>query len=338
MKKVAAFALALSLLFAFAACNDTERYVNGFSMGSFYYAEYRSSSEQNERIDRVLLSIEKEYSVNLSSSCLFRINQAKAGEEIELTEEEFSLFSALFSLSAKTDGAFDPSLFPLVKAWGFDPPFDPKGKVPPSDSEILTALEASSLSFFTLNKETSSISKSKDDALLDFGASIKGYGAEKVMQAIEKNVKSALINVGGTIAAVNRSYLVGITHPRNDSYEYLFSFTLEQGEICATSGDYERVFVSEGVSYHHIIDRKTGRPSNSGVVSATVISENGLYADSLATAAVVLGVEKTVNLFSELGVKGALITEDKRIVPIGLNIIQIKDSSYSVANDAKEGA
>ncbi len=320
------------LVVCLAACAPAERTARGFSMGSEYYVNYTSSADLDAEIADLLSSIEESFSVKVDGSLTARINAASKDEVISLTSEETQLLSDVFELSKMTDGAFNPAILPLVKLWGFDPPYEMNGKVPPMEESIQVAKELSSMSLFDLNTSLNSIVKSRSNAALDLGAAIKGYAANRVADFLlqEKGVSEALVYLGGTIAAVGRSYEIGVTPPRDSDESYAFRFTLEEGRTCATSGDYERFYIYNNTRYHHILDANTGYPAASGVISATVVHSNGLIADALATAVVVLGAEKGAALLEKCGATGAIVTSEKRIVTCNLTVT-VKDKSYEIA-------
>ena len=325
MKKAAAFLLLFALLFSFVACSPAEKTARGFSMGSDYYVTYLSNDDFDAEIADLLSSVEESFSVKVEGSLTARINAADAGEEV-------GLLSDVFALATVSDGAFNPAILPLVKTWGFDPPYEMNGQVPPLEESIQEAKALSSTSLFYLNTSLNSIVKSKSSAALDLGAAIKGYAANRVADYLlqEKGVSEALVYIGGTIAAVGRAYEIGVTPPRDSDESYAFRFRLEEGKTCATSGDYERYYMYNGTRYHHILDSHTGYPAASGVISATVVHSSGLVADALATAVVVLGAEKGAALLERCGAMGAIVTSDKKIVTCNLNVT-VKDGSYEIA-------
>ena len=330
MKKTAAIFCLLALLFSFAACSPTERTVRGFSMGSDYYVTYTAFDDLDAEISVLLSSVEGSFSVRVDGSLLSRINAASAGESVALSQEESIVFSRVLSATSLSQGAFDPAILPLVKAWGFDPPYLMNDEVPPSAEIISTVKAKSSITRFSFDLTNNALVKGDSDAALDFGAAIKGYAVERVVDLLkEKKVKESLVYLGGTIGAVGRDYAIGVTPPRDSEQTYAFRFTLKPGEICATSGDYERYYLYEGKRYHHIIDANTGYPADSGIISATVISSDGLLADALATAVVVLGEEKGVAVLEACGAKGAFVTSDKKIVTVGVSVT-IKDKTYAI--------
>jgi len=331
MKKAAAILLLLAFSLAFFACSPADRTVDGFSMGSDYSVSYTFDGDLDKEIADLFASVESSYSVRVSSSLVSRLNAAKVGEIVALSAEEAEVFSLAFRLASDSKSAFDPAILPLVKVWGFDPPYEMNGKVPPSESAIAEAKDLSAMDQFIFYRELSRITKRSDGASFDLGAAIKGYAVGRVVDLLrEKGATEALVQLGGTVGALGKSYPIGVHAPRDSEYDYAFRFSLEDGEVCATSGDYERYYEYEGKRYHHILDVKTGYPASSGVISATIVASDGLIADAFATAVVVLGVEKGVSLLEQYGVKGAIVTEDKRVVTVGLNVT-IKDVSYEIA-------
>ena len=329
MKKLAAIILLTVLVLCFAACSPAEKTARGFSMGSDYYVTYTSSADLDAEIEELLSSVEESFSVRKDNSFVSRINAASVGSSITLTEEENTVLARCYAVSDASDGAFDPAILPLVKAWGFDPPYLMNGKEPPAEDKIFTAALLSDKAFFAHSEQNKTLVKTASDAELDLGGAIKGYAAEPVRDLVKQKAKQALVYIGGTIAAVGRDYAIGVTHPRDASQDYLFRFDLKENEICATSGDYERYYEVNGRRYHHILDAKTGYPAASGVVSATVISEDGLLADALATAVVVLGAERGVELLNLYGAKGAIVTSDNKVIAVGVSVT-VKDKAYEL--------
>jgi thiamine biosynthesis lipoprotein len=153
-------------------------------------------------------------------------------------------------------------------------------------------VENSGFEHLVLNEDTYSVRFLREGLRIDLGAIAKGYAADEMKRVLlENNVTSAVLDLGGDIVTIgsnnDKNWKIGIADPRNP------------GESCAvvqvsdkavmTSGDYERFFEHEGVHYHHIFDRRTGSPAESGIISATVIHECALIADVLSTALFVTG-------------------------------------------------
>ena len=145
-----------------------------------------------------------------------------------------------------------------------------------------------------------------EGTLLDFGAIGKGFACDLIHTYLqETDINGAVISVGGSIVAFGDynkkgdKWRIAITHPRKAD-EYLGVISLDEGFV-STSGDYERYFEKDGKRYHHIFDAETGYPSESGLVSVTVVCDNGLLSDALSTACFVLGKDEGMKLAEKYG-------------------------------------
>ena len=233
-----------------------------------------------------ITELEREMSVTKDSSDVSRLN---AGESVALCADAEELLKTALSLSEKTGGAFDPTLYPIVRAWGFTT----------YDNRIPSADELEELKkLIGTDKIVSDGEKTKlaEGSMIDLGAIAKGFaGAEAAKAIAGAGVKSAVINLGGNVQTVGlpphrKSWSVGVRAPQGD----VLLGVLNVGE-CAivTSGGYERYFVGDdGETYWHIMDPKTASPARSGVASATVLGSDGAECDALSTAFFVMGAQK----------------------------------------------
>ena len=197
-------------------------------------------------------------------------------------------------VASQTHGAFDPSTGPLMELWKrFKEPFLPS----PQDIE-------KAKKFVDWRRV-----KIKGDSLilppgfyLDLGGVAKGYAIEKGIEILKKHgIKKAIIDAGGDLGIMGRKpggWKIGIQDPRNPS-GILDTFRLEEGYV-ATSGDYQRYFILDGVRYHHILNPKTGYPARKSI-SCTVVGKNGALADAIATAVFVLGPDG-MDIFPEVSI------------------------------------
>ena len=207
-----------------------------------------------------------------SKLCLLNNGRGKLTEDIE------KVLSFSLEMSRLTNGAFDVTVAPLVDLWNVK-----ERKMPPTAEEIEVAKSKTgykdiTLSPFSLGGKT-----------IDTGAVAKGYIADKVAESFkDKGVESAIIDLGGNIVLIGE-YNIGIRNPF--SPDEVFATITVKDKSAVTSGAYQRYFEYEGKRYHHIIDPRTGYPSESGVASVTVISPSSMQADALSTSIFILGKE-----------------------------------------------
>ncbi len=200
-----------------------------------------------------------------------------------------------------TGGAFDPTIGPVKWLWDFEN----GGRVPAGD-ELARALPLVGLGGVEIKGDRFRFTKA--GMKLDFGAIAKGYAVDRMADVLRRNgVNSALVNAGGNIITIgkkpkNEDWIIGVRHPRNDA-----TIRVEPAPYIAvaTSGDYERYFIKDGVRYHHILDPKTGKPSGKSI-SATVWTTTAMDADALSTTLFVLGPERGIELARRLGTVEAL--------------------------------
>ena len=162
-----------------------------------------------------------------------------------------------------------------------------------------------------------------DGAQLDLGGIAKGYAADLLRAQLEKEgVTSATLDLGGDVFVMGRKtdgsdWRIAVKDPA-DTESYL-GVVSAADKFIVTSGVYERYFEENGVRYHHILDPKTGCPAESGLVSVTVLCENGAWADALSTACFVLGPDGALALRDDLADQGTdfeliLATDDGRVL------------------------
>jgi len=236
------------------------------------------------------------------------------GEASGLDRETVFLIKSALDIARNTNGAFDPTLYSLTKLWGFDDVASEKQI--PLDVEITAALENSGYSKIVLN-ETESHVRLMEGVMLDLGGIAKGYAVDMAIARIKALDPEAtgFIDAGGDIGVIgpkygNRPWIIGVRNPRGESVQDIVEYIYLYDGAIATSGDYERFFVVDGIRYHHILDSKTGLPSRSGVISSTVISKSTMLADAYATAAFVIGKEPGITFMPRYGALVLLIMED----------------------------
>ncbi len=313
--------LAIFLIRIFANSPRTVYYeLNGITMGTYcriVISSSKTSSKQlAEIIFRELERIYKKYNPKDPQSVISYINSSEGW--IDLDEETFVLIDSALKFSDLTNGAFDPALGQLISVWGFDKLDEKVPDTIPADTVIKQTLEHSGYKRVELDPKTRRIALT-NNVRLDLGGIAKGYALDRAYQ-IAKEIDpdcTGFVEVGGDIRIIgpkfgSRPWVIGVRDPRKptEAITYLY---MTEGAV-ASSGDYERYFVHEGVRYHHIIDPKTGYPAR-GAISVTVIAENALTADALSTAGFVSANdwEYVVLEYPKFGGVTLLVLEDGSI-------------------------
>ena len=254
---------------------------------------------------------------------LSKINKNAASEPTYCDNELAYIIEESLKYSDITDGAFDITIGPLMKKWGF---FKGQGKIPdkPDKEELESVLESVSYKNIIIEEEMKK-SLFRDPSIvktvffknpgtqIDLGGIGKGYAVDMATRILKGNrIKSALINFAGNIYAYGtppgkESWVIGLQHPRK-SEGILSSFEVKDKAV-STSGDYEKFFIINGKRYSHIIDPRTGNPVKD-IVSVTIVADNATRADALSTGVFVLGLDKGMELIENLpDIEGIIIYE-----------------------------
>lgn len=261
--------------------------------------------EEIERLDE-LLSVGKE---NSEISAINENGNGKVSEDTEyMLKESLSLYET-------TEGAFDITVYPLMEAWGFT---SDHFHVPES-GEIEAILETVDSSVIKYDSASKTIGLDKGQGI-DFGGIAKGYASGRVMEIFEQyNLTSGMVSLGGNVHCYSTKtdgslWRVGIVKPDSvESDADMLGVVSVKDKAVITSGGYERFFEDEetGKTYHHILDPATGYPAESGLISVTIVSDNGMLADGLSTALFIMGLEKADNYWKQYGDSFEMILMDE---------------------------
>lgn len=308
-----------------------------FTMGtsvslSFYgkdsYAEKYSSDiiEKLNHIDTGIMSWRDK------ESEVFCLNNGyKPGEKWVVSDELYGILAQSLAVCRDSDGALDITIRPLADVWNIEGADSESFEVPDS-RDIDLALQNTGYEVIDIGDNTITINK--PDILLDFGAVGKGYALDVARSYIkDKDLDGAVISVGGSVLVYGSKgdgtdWHIGVRNPKGDQGDMIgYIIVKDQADVCiSTSGDYEKYFLVDGIRYHHILDRTTGYPADSGLASVTVVCENGLYSDALSTACFVLGYEKSLDLLEKYNAEAVFIDHDNNIkVTEGLKDVFIEN-------------
>lgn len=274
--------------------------------------------------------IEFKFSRYRDASIVSEINRNAGRTPVAVDEEAEMLVAMALDLATMTGGRFDPTVGALRRAWDFK-----SGRVPSEEevASLLPLVDASAVS-----RRNGTVFLRRPGMEIDLGGVGKEYAVDRVARLLQaEGVRAAIVNFAGDVRTIGsrgdgRPWKVGVLDPRNRGRCRFAVRPLSDAGI-ATSGDYERGFVKDGVRYHHILDARTGWPAR-GVASATVVAASAFRAGQFATAAFLLGPEDGLAFLEETpGIEGALITETGDILPTtGMKFLSDLPGSAWAAN------
>ena len=244
------------------------------------------------------------------------VSRLNRGGEAVLSPTMANLVKRSLDIYKKTDGLFDITIYPLMELWGFPT----KNYRVPSEKEIEEKLKLVGSDKIDFNEETRKISFKNKGMEIDFGGIGKGYITDELVKILtDEKVESAIINLGGNVFGFRKKpdgslWNIAIRDP-NEPDKYMAAIRLEDSAVI-TSGGYERYFEENGIIYHHILDPRTGKPSESGLKSVSIISKDGTLADALSTSLFIMGEEKAIGYWKENGSNFdiLLMTNDNRLL------------------------
>lgn len=268
----------------------------------------RTSKEAFEEIKRIdnLMSRYKEG----SQVSLVNINAGIA--PIRVGSELIEVLQEAIKISELSGGVFDVTIGPLTDLWGFD---SEKNIIPPKD-KIEKLRDLVNYKKLKIDEAASTVYLEDKGMMIDVGGIAKGYSLTRAMKVFENaGIRNFIINAGGNLilrgVKNGNPWKIGIQNPRDES-KLLGKVAITDISV-ATSGDYQRYFMKDGIRYHHILDPKTGFPAK-GLISATIIGNGKTSMDGYSSAVFILGAEKGGSLMKKIGAEGIMVTEDGRTI------------------------
>ena len=311
-------AVLLLLLTALSGCGRTnleaqEAENSFFAMNTYMtFTAYGEGAEDALADARVRVEeVEALWSVTDEGSEIYRANHS-GGEPVNVSEETAELVSFALEMAEKTDGALEPTIYSVLRAWGFTT----DTKQVPSQEEIDALLEDVGHEKITLDGTLLTVPEGME---LDLGAVGKGYAGDLAAEAVRaRGIECAILSLGGNIQAVGSrpdgtDWRVGLRSPWEDG---TLGVLRVSDQAVVTSGGYENYFEDEdGNVYWHILDPETGYPAKSGLLSVTIICPQGRMGDALSTALFVMGPQKAEEYWRENGdFEMILVTEEGEIL------------------------
>ena len=290
---------------------------SGPTMGTRYTVRVVVPSLDDDERDRIQMAIEAELALadrllstwNAESE-LSRFNAHASTEPFPLAPETMGLLEIAREVTELSGGAFDVTVGPLVQAWGFGPA-GPPPRTPSAEAlaELRTRVGQGLL---RLDPGAGTAAKTRPDVACDLSALAPGWTADRIAAALgDLGHRRLIVDVGGEVAARGRRvdgtrWRVAVEAP-GQPRENVTVLALEDTAV-ATSGDYRNAWVDEeGRRRSHLIDPRTGEPAAHGLASVTVVHPEGVWADALATALLVMGPDAARGLATERGLAVRLV-------------------------------
>lgn len=309
-KKLTAFLLAGVLTGCSAPAEEMQQPVERslFAMNTYmtFTAYGEDAQAALQEAEECIQQVEGLWSVTDEDSEIYQANHS-GGQPVTVSEETAEIISFALEMAQRTGGALDPTIYPVLTAWGFTT----DSKQVPSQQQIAQLLEQVGYDRIQINGSELTV---PDGMELDLGAVGKGYTADLVTEILRRHgVTSALISLGGNIQAIGSrpdgsDWRLGIRAPWESGN--LGVLTVSDAAV-VTSGGYENYFDDEqGNIYWHILDPSTGYPADSGLQSVTIVGREGKMCDALSTALFVMGAQSAEQYWRENGGFEMLLVTD----------------------------
>lgn len=318
--RLAIFSAVVALAaFTFSGCGSAHdvssyRHIEGFAQGTTYSIVYSDTTDHSARIEQFLVDFDSSLSIFDSTSLVSRLNEGLTDTVDAWYTECFEISQSVYKLSG---GLFDPTLRPLIAAYGFAR----KNEQKEIDSVEFAAI-MSTVGFDKVEIEGGRLVRQNPDTELDFNAIAQGYSVDLVGRIFDDlGIKNYMIEIGGEIitrgvAPSGEAWRIGIDSPEEGNFTpgATISTVVElQNRGLATSGNYRKfIDTPSGDRLSHTIDPRTGRSSRHNLLSATILAPSAALADALATACMVGGLEWAKKMIADnIDVDGYLIYADQ---------------------------
>lgn len=294
---------AIIILVVFTSCKKAEfASFNGFAQGTTYSIVYEnreniSPDSVKQEVEIILRDFDMSLSLYQDSSVLSRVNR---NEDVAVDPFFEEVYRKSVIISEMSGGAFDITIGPLVSAWGFGPD-DHKNFSEAKRDSLLKLVGMSNISL--VNHK---VIKAFPGINLDFNAIAQGYSVDVICTYFDNlGIENYLVEIGGEVKArgtKNRNlWRIGIDKPEDNNIipgQSLQAIVRMTDKALATSGNYRKFYVEDGIKYSHTIDPKTGYPAKNRLLSATIIADDCATADGLATACMVMGHERSIEFIN----------------------------------------
>ena len=287
--------------------NTPYRHESGFAFGTTYNITYQYDEDLKADIEYKISQVDAALSMFNEKSVVSRINMGDGLIPNDTIGQMFlDVYKLAIEIAQETQGAFDPTVAPLVNAWGFG---FKNGDMPTKEQvDSLRQFVGFRLVNLWQKDGKQGIRKADSRVMLDCSAIAKGYGTDVVAQMMEeKGVQNYMVEIGGEVVTRGISekrlpWKIGVTKPTDDSLHIgneLQTVLNITDKAMATSGNYRNFYYKGGRKYAHTIDPKTGYPVQHNILSATVLCDRCAVADAYATAFMVMGLDGATKILQQ---------------------------------------
>ena len=264
-------------------------------------------------IDESLTRINQQMSTWVKDSEISLFNQSQSTEWYPISPEFAKVVTAAQDISKRSNGAFDVTVGPLIRMWGFGKDFKNNN---PDQASIDTAIQNIGYQKLEVRLSPPALRKQIPQLQINLSAIAKGYAVDAIAEHVsQQNISSYLVEIGGEIRAngvkVNGDlWRIAIEKPSSKERSVQQGILLKDTGV-ATSGDYRNYVERDGKRYSHTIDPSTGKPIIHQLASITILHDSVMMADGLATAVMVLGEKKGKTFIADNKLKAYMIVRDE---------------------------
>jgi FAD:protein FMN transferase len=278
-------------------------YLSGYAQGTTYHITYYAGDSivSTKEIDSIMSSLDSSLSLYKPYSLISAFNDAE--KEIEMDGHLKKVINKAIKISKETNGISDPTVFPLVQAWGFGPA---KNLSSPDSATINKILSCVGVQNIYIDKNK--LVKKNSCVKIDLNGIAQGYSVDVVAAFLEKKgIKNYLVEIGGEIVMKGKKYpgaknmSIGIETPSNDPLEssIMYQVIYPGNGAVTTSGNYRKFHESGGKFISHLIDPHSGYPFNNELLSVTVWAKDAITADGYDNALMGMGLEKALTFLKK---------------------------------------
>lgn len=325
------------MILPLTGCGDgTAHQKQIFAMNTmFTLTAYGKKGEAGLRAaEATIIAVDSMSNPNVETSTCYQLNHAE-GSQVNVSGQVAEMLLDAKEVYERTNGAYDITVYPVVDLWGFT-----TGRYYiPSADELYIALGNLCMDLMTISKFPTSGTYAvqfPEYGKLSFSSCARGCAAKYAIDAMRKNgVQSGIVSLAGNIQTLGKKpdgtfWSVGITDPKNPS-GYLGVLSIGEAAIC-TTGSFQQ-YMPSNPKYHHIINTMNGYPTSNGLLSVTVIAEDGTMADCLSTAMFALGQTRAVSYWRQYGDFEMIMINDSGEIVCTSGLLEefdLRNSNYTL--------